>query len=177
MATIRERPLKDGSASFTGIITRTIDGERYQETKTDAKRKLVAAWRRRPGSDEGGVEEICKHWPSTLLRVAGAPSGQMAAAKSGPKIEIRPSCLICANAKHRNPPVAQPQRMPPAAASERAINRLQVAHMTHVLIVSLLKLNMNPSPSCPRWAISLPLWSRRWAFLALLWCTNRFSRP
>jgi hypothetical protein len=44
MATIRERPLKDGRISFTAIITRKIDGERYQETKTDAKRKLVTAW-------------------------------------------------------------------------------------------------------------------------------------
>ncbi len=44
MATSRKRPLKDGSASFTAIITRTIDGERYQETKTDAKRKILAAW-------------------------------------------------------------------------------------------------------------------------------------
>lgn len=44
MATFRERPLKDGSTSYTAIITRQIDGKRYQETKTDAKRKLVAAW-------------------------------------------------------------------------------------------------------------------------------------
>jgi integrase len=36
--------LKNGSISFTAIITRKIDGERYQETKTDAKRKLVTAW-------------------------------------------------------------------------------------------------------------------------------------
>ena len=44
MATIRKRTLKDGRASYTAIITRKISGHRYQETKTDAKRKLVAAW-------------------------------------------------------------------------------------------------------------------------------------
>jgi integrase len=44
MSTIRPRTLKDGSTSYTAIITRTINGERYQETKTDAKRKLVVAW-------------------------------------------------------------------------------------------------------------------------------------
>lgn len=44
MATIRARPLKSGKTSYTAIITRKIDGERYQETKTDAKQKLVAAW-------------------------------------------------------------------------------------------------------------------------------------
>jgi len=44
MSTIRQRTLKDGSTSYTAIVTRTIDGERYQETKTDAKKKLVATW-------------------------------------------------------------------------------------------------------------------------------------
>ncbi|MGR3567107.1 MAG: site-specific integrase, partial [Pseudooceanicola nanhaiensis] len=44
MASIRARPLKNGSTSYTATITRQVDGERYQETKTDSNKRLLEAW-------------------------------------------------------------------------------------------------------------------------------------